>query len=116
MFEKNSIFKIVIKNRFCFLLFHQASNPYIGKLSILDDELALNVCITKNIKEKFQNCQLAFVYLYLQHLDRLAQFSLNLVCMGPLTIAGATFLTLCEKCMSSLTSPLLTGDADSEED
>ena len=56
MFEKNSIFKIVIKNRFCFLLFYQASNPYIGKLSILDDELALNVCITKNIKENFQNC------------------------------------------------------------
>ena len=56
MFEKNSILKIVVKNRFCFLLFHQASNPYIGKLSILDDELALNVCITKNSKEKFQNC------------------------------------------------------------
>lgn len=27
--------------------YYQASNPYIGKLSILDDELALNVSLKK---------------------------------------------------------------------
>lgn len=55
MFEKIPSLKLSLKKIF-FLLFYQASNPYIGKLSILDDELALNVCITKNSKEKFQNC------------------------------------------------------------
>ena len=56
MFKKIPSLKLSFKKKFFFLLFYQASNPYIGKLSILDDELALNVCITKNSKEKFQNC------------------------------------------------------------
>ena len=56
MFEKIPSLKLSLKKKFFSFFFYQASNPYIGKLSILDDELALNVCITKNIKEKFQNC------------------------------------------------------------
>ena len=60
MFKKIPSLKLSFKKKFFFLLFYQASNPYIGKLSILDDELALNVCITKNSKEKFQKLLISF--------------------------------------------------------
>lgn len=59
MFEKVPFLLLSLKMEFFFFFFYQASNPYIGKLSILDDELALNVCITKKIMENFQNFSLA---------------------------------------------------------
>ena len=100
MFKKIPSLKLSFKKKFFFLLFYQASNPYIGKLSILDDELALNVCITKNSKEKFQKLLISFcVFVF-------ATFRQA----GPVQLKSG-FLTLCEKFIGSLTSPLLTGDA-----
>lgn len=43
---------------YCF----QASNPYIGKLSILDDELALNVCVMLKAVHSYRYL---FIYLFL---------------------------------------------------
>ena len=59
--------------KYCF----QASNPYIGKLSILDDELALNVCVM--LKAVHSYLFIFYLYIIPMNQDRLCKVR---VCCG----------------------------------